>query len=152
MFETSRAIREQTSRTCSVHIRYISFVPTGYPSGVFRKISPSTRIDRRIEKLRRAIPLETYLMLMHQAAVTGYLPRLDAAGKVVPAKDDEEPILTPNERIKLMEYLTDKSMPDIRLDAEPAPESIDAVIEAPEAFSSNQLRLVVSPPREAAAG
>lgn len=85
------------------------------------------RVDRRIESLRRTLPVETYLFLLHQGATTGFVPKIDAKGRPIPEEEDHAPdLLRPKDRVELLQYLTDKAMPNVRLDAEPEAPAVSA--------------------------
>lgn len=101
------------------------------------------RVDRRVERLRRALPLPTYLMILHQAATTGYLPVLDESGKPIPQGDNVE-LMPPKERLQVLQYLVDKAMPNVRLEAEPEPDNPIEVIAEPGAMSSLQLAAILA--------
>jgi hypothetical protein len=90
-----------------------------------------------VERLRRGMPLHKYLYLLHQAAVTGYLPTMTSAGELMP-RDPDAPLLGNAERVKLLGYLVDKSM------ADPSPVPAESPPEA-ERLSLDDIR---SMPRE----
>lgn len=109
--------------------------------------APAQRQMREIEEMRASMPLGTYIEMMHIAAVTGVVPVLDpttglpaiAVATVVDPEtgEDKQQIfmrgancLDGDARIKLMQYLVDKIMPDIK-QADPATrESPAQLIEA----------------------
>lgn len=113
--------------------------------------SSRSRVNREVEALRRRIPLPLYLDLMHQAAVTGYLPRLDLHGRPIPTPEDQQELLTAPQRIGVLQYLTDKAMPNIHLDPEPPPPELPHSIpaEALRDLSNEQLALILESAQDA---
>lgn len=53
----------------------------------------------------KALPADLYLTLIHIAATTGKLPKLDLAGNVVEFEE-----LTPDDRLDLLKRLMDKTV------------------------------------------
>ena len=64
---------------------------------------------RYVESLRAALPLATYLMLLHRGATTGKIPVLNRFGEAIP---DEHTHLSGKSRVELIEKLVAKVMPD----------------------------------------
>jgi hypothetical protein len=71
--------------------------------------SKTQRLPNDPATLRRAIPLGTYLFMMHQVTMTGHMPRFDEDGKPTGTTD----VISPDKRIELMKYLTDKALPEL---------------------------------------
>ena len=85
---------------------------------------------REIEEMRASMPIGTYIELMHIAAVTGIVPTLDPeTGQIAIARttmldeDGNEKLqvilkqanqLDGESRIRLMQYLVDKLMPNMK--------------------------------------
>ncbi len=65
-----------------------------------------------IEELRSALPVSQYLTMLHEAAVSGRIPKFDprSHARLPDAQQDAEPI-TEQDRAKLLQYLVDKAMP-----------------------------------------
>ena len=64
---------------------------------------------RHAENVRNALPLNTYIMLLHQAAVSGKMPVLDAHGRAINGAVTN---LSGKQRVELVQYLVNKVMPD----------------------------------------
>lgn len=80
-----------------------------------------------IEELRAALPVSQYLQMLHEAAVSGRIPKFDPQthSRLPEAQQDAVP-LTEADRGKLLQYLIDKSMPTYRqVDAPEAAGAID---------------------------
>ena len=103
-------------------------------------------INRQVETLRRKLPANQYLYLLHQAATTGFMPTLDEAGDPQPIPADT-PMLTPMQRVPIVQCLLDKVMPDAKYDHEP--EVLEAasvrVEEIGELPSEKLARLMLKP-------
>ena len=68
--------------------------------------------NREVERLRRALPLNQYLYMLHNGATTGYFPKLNPDGSPLPRDPEGLDDLTTSQRIDLTQYLTDKVMED----------------------------------------
>jgi len=91
----------------------------------YHKVSSRRAHNHAVEALRRSLPLNTYLFLLHQAAATGAVPVLDENGKPT----GEFHGLKPVERIDALKYLVDKAMPDIKSTEAPPAEDSDALLD-----------------------
>jgi hypothetical protein len=88
------------------------------------------------ERLRLALPIEQYIFIMHQAAVTGFVPVLNEYGRAVaPDKlTDAQKMncfLDGKERIKVLSYLLDKRMPTLQTVAMNVQQGQDVLANAP---------------------
>jgi hypothetical protein len=88
------------------------------------------------ERLRRALPLEQYIFILHQAATTGFVPVLNEYGRAV-APDrltDAQKMncfLDGKERVKVLSYLVDKRMPTLQTVAMNVQQGQDVLASAP---------------------
>lgn len=70
-----------------------------------------------IAQVRRSIPVEQYLALLHHAAVTGEIPVFDLATGTQKRDADNQPVfdaISPRDRIAIIENLMDRTMPKIK--------------------------------------
>lgn len=74
----------------------------------------------KLERLRRGLPIDTYLALLDSAAVTGFMPQLTPHGK--PTGNYEQVKLV--DRIAILKALVDKGMPN-RPEPAPLPEDVE---------------------------
>lgn len=72
-----------------------------------KRIPERERAAMRAEEMRSSLPLGMYLGMLHEAAVTGSLPELTKDGE----RTGNNAPVAPLERIRLLQYLTDKAMP-----------------------------------------
>lgn len=78
--------------------------------------------------LRGKLPTEQYLFLMHQAAVTGWMPSFDSAGQVI--LDEVQTAantVSTDTRVKVLTYLVDKTLPAAKVtefEEEPDPAAL----------------------------
>jgi hypothetical protein len=63
-----------------------------------------------IDAARSSIPARLYLFLMHRGATTGFLPRLNHDG----TPTGEFDVVASDDRMRLLQYLTNKVLPDLR--------------------------------------
>jgi hypothetical protein len=95
------------------------------------------------------LPTASYVHLLHQGAMTGFLPRFDPEGKPTGQFDN----LAPKDRLDIARYLIDKVVPD-------APKELALTVAPPETLdatnisnlSSDELRRIAIDARDAAAG
>ena len=72
-----------------------------------------TRMSNRLtpDQLRKRLPLERYLHLANEAIFTGRMPTYDRrTGEQ--REEDFDTVLTAQQRLDLIKYLTDKAMPN----------------------------------------
>lgn len=70
--------------------------------------SPRSVIHSNVARLKSMLPVASYLHLLHQGVMTGFLQRFDPDGKPTGQFDN----LAPADRVGLARYLVDKIMPD----------------------------------------
>lgn len=104
----------------------------------YHKVASRRAHNRAVEELRRAMPLNTYLFLMHQAATTGAVPVLDERGKPTGAVDT----LKPQERIDTIKYLIDKTMPALKSADAPPPDNDEELLDATTTASLTTAELI----------
>lgn len=100
-------------------------------SGVSGVLRFGDGIGRDPEHIRSLLPVHIYAWLLHQAATTGYLPKLTPEGKPIARDQDEDVevnLLPAKERMHVIEYLMDKGMPDMKA-ALPAPPALPPAID-----------------------
>ena len=85
------------------------------------------------EALRQLLPLKQYLFLLHQAATTGWLPKLNSFGRPIPVdgKDVLQCFVPAKERLTALEFLVDKAMPDIKAEQTERKTNSDLLAAAP---------------------
>ncbi len=85
------------------------------------------------ETLRRLLPLNQYMFLLHQAATTGHLPKLNSFGRPVPQTADDAATcqVQPKERLACLQYLVDKAMPDVKAEQTEKKTNSDLLAQAP---------------------
>lgn len=85
------------------------------------------------EALRQLLPLKQYLFLLHQAATTGWLPKLNGFGRPIPVSQNDvhQCLVQPKERLACLQYLTDKAMPDVKADTIEKKTNSDLLAAAP---------------------
>ena len=123
-----------------------------------------------MEQVRRGLPINHYLALLHQGATTGVIPIMttdgqmvgprsvpifDQQGQVVGSEpvppDEDSPFLahaqplSPKDRVQILEYLIDKVMPaanypHAELDTDLKDASAEGMQELPSESLSRQLR------------
>lgn len=71
------------------------------------KLAPA-RFQKNLQNIREAIAAPAYVALLHQGAMTGFLPRFDVTGKPTGEFD----ALNPHDRVDIARYLIDKILPD----------------------------------------
>lgn len=100
-------------------------------------IRPVRMNSRRMaEELRQSLPINTYLSLMHAAAMTGSMPVINpATGK--PSGTMHH--LPPKERLQTLKYLIDKAMPDMAPEVATTKSMEDLTTEDLENMSLEQL-------------
>lgn len=82
-----------------------------------------------IEEIRAALPIREYLVLAHEAIITGEMPiySFDPSNPRIWTRTVEKDKLSTNQRLDLLAKIVDKAMPDYKgLDVEPAEAAIDA--------------------------
>lgn len=72
---------------------------------------------------------DKYLFLLDQAALTGFIPKLDFYGN--PIVDDRPDYLDPAERLKVLKFLIDKVLPSPKAQDPPPPIDVDALVQDP---------------------
>lgn len=113
-----------------------------------------------IATLRRALPVQQYLHLLHLGALTGYLPRMDAhTGQIreqtpmnadgsirtLPEGEDPAGALDAKTRVDLLKYLTNKVMPDPKSEqllAPPSPMDRHLTLDEVRSMSNEELLAV----------
>lgn len=93
----------------------------------------ATRIRRKIlenEELRANLPVGAYVKILHEAAVTGFMPRFTPAGQPTGQFDS----LEPRERLDLTKYLIDKALPNAA-----APKTAEVIVEDDRAHRAERL-------------
>jgi hypothetical protein len=70
--------------------------------------SPRTVVTSNVARLKAMLPASSYMHLLHQGVMTGFLPRFDPEGKPTGSFDN----LAPKDRVDLARYLLDKVVPD----------------------------------------
>lgn len=91
-------------------------------------VSRAGRFTKRmnfIEELRSALPISQYIAVLHEAAITGKIPKFDRFGQRLPDSAQDQPPLDEPNRGKLLQYLIDKSMPSYRQQDAPLPTAGD---------------------------
>lgn len=104
----------------------------------------------RAEAMRASLPLGMYLNILHEAAVTGEMPVLSMRGERTEQRDP----VTPQERLKLLQYLVDKCMGPVNaVSGDPMTSATDALRTlTPEQLRSmtlDELRVLMTPQDEA---
>lgn len=67
---------------------------------------------RAATTLRGKLPTEQYLFLLHQAAVTGWIPSFDRNGQVIlDEQQTDKNTVAVDTRVKVLTYLVDKTLP-----------------------------------------
>lgn len=86
--------------------------------------------------LRGKLPTEQYLFLLHQAAVSGWMPSFDHNGKVVLDEvKNADNTVSVDTRVKVLTYLTDKTLPAAKVEAlEDDPDPAALAAQTPEAL------------------
>lgn len=92
---------------------------------VYHRSMSAVRRDNAIEQLRRTLPVNVYLSLLHNAACSGFIPILDSQGK--PTGEYTE--LPPKERLNTLTYLVNKAMPDLKSNEQFLPPPQDEALE-----------------------
>jgi hypothetical protein len=108
--------------------------------------SPKIGMQHNVARLKAMLPASSYLHLLHQGTMTGFLPRFDPEGKPTGQFDN----LAPKDRVDLARYLLDKVIPDAPKELAltmPTPEKLDAVTVAH--LSSDELRRIAATPVDA---
>jgi hypothetical protein len=98
----------------------------------------------KVEALRRQLPLQTYLALLHAGAVSGEVPCLDPV--TLKAIDKKATPLSGKTRMEALYYLVDKIMPSV------APKDLEHLSKDPDtltqfdmaALTDEQLRAIAS--------
>ena len=70
-----------------------------------------------IAQVRRSIPVEQYLVILHHAAITGEMPIIDPATGVQKRDADNNPlydILSTKDRMSVLQDLMDRAMPKVK--------------------------------------
>jgi hypothetical protein len=78
------------------------------------------RFDARIDAIRRAVPVEAYLSILHRAATTGFMPCLDECGNATGIQQEVSPDL----RTRILQSLIDKVMPNAKVEESPPPPAL----------------------------
>ena len=91
----------------------------------YHPVSTTRSRNNAVEVLRQALPLNTYLAILHQGATMGSLPILNESGKPTGEFVD----LPPRERLETVKYLINKVMPDIRSTDPVTPPTSDLLLE-----------------------
>jgi hypothetical protein len=102
-------------------------------------------VNRAVERVRKALPINQYLYMCHTGATTGYFPRLDTEGRPLPVDPDIDALST-GQRVDMAQYLIDKVMPAPKYDSEP--DAIDVEGVNPELIDhlpSEQLLRLMAP-------
>jgi hypothetical protein len=86
--------------------------------------SPARILSHNVARLKSLLPAQAYLHLLHQGAMTGFLPRFSPEGTPTGQFDN----LSPKDRVDMARYLLDKVLPD-------APKEL-ALVAAPPAEDS----------------
>jgi hypothetical protein len=101
-------------------------------------------ISSNVATLKAMLPAASYLHLIHQGVMTGFLQRYDPDGKPTGQFDN----LSPTDRISLARYLLDKVVPDAPKELAlvgPAPTAEDLSSPATVAhLSSDELRRIAA--------
>lgn len=84
-------------------------------------------------RLKALLPVQAYIHLLHQGAMTGFLPRFNPAGEPTGQFDN----LAPKDRIDLARYLVDKVVPD-------APKELALVNAAPPEITAHNVAALPS--------
>jgi hypothetical protein len=88
----------------------------------YHKVANRRVHNHAVEALRRALPLNTYLTILHQGATMGALPVMDEHGNAT----GEFTEMRPADRLDTLRFLVNKVMPDLKTnEALPAPEDDD---------------------------
>jgi hypothetical protein len=99
-------------------------------------------IASNVAALKAMLPAASYLHLLHQGVMTGFLPRFDPEGKPTGQFDN----LAPKDRVDMARYLLDKIVPDApkELALVNAPASDDALTDPTvlRHLSSDELRRI----------
>lgn len=70
------------------------------------------------EIYRRRLPIGQYLLLLHNGATTGFLPKLNEFGRPIPqdvnAPDPISCQMDAGQRINALQYLVDKALPTLK--------------------------------------
>jgi hypothetical protein len=110
--------------------------------------SPARVIHSNVARLKSMLPVASYLHLLHQGAMTGFLPRFTPEGRPTGQFDN----LSPRDRTDLARYLLDKVLPD-------APKEL-ALVSAPPSdadalnpavlrhLTTDELRRIANPEKE----
>lgn len=105
---------------------------------------PRALISSNVAALKAMLPAASYLHLIHQGVMTGFLQRYDPQGKPTGQFDN----LSPTDRINLARYLLDKVVPDAPKELAlvgPPPTQDDLSSPAAVAhLSSDELRRIAS--------
>jgi hypothetical protein len=96
------------------------------PFMAYHRQLSAVRRDNAVEQMRRALPLPTYLKLMHEAAVSGMVPVLDRFNNAT----GEFTQLKPQERMEALKFLVNKAMPDVKTTESLPPPSSDEALDA----------------------
>jgi hypothetical protein len=115
-------------------------------------MSPFTRKKRgplvptKIHDLRESIPAASYMHLLHQGAMTGFIPRFTPEGEPTGEFD----ALNPHDRVDIARYLIDKIIPDapkeLALVAPALPADAAVTVEALRNMPTEELlRLATTP-------
>lgn len=96
------------------------------------------RFSASVGQLKAMLPTHAYLRLLHQGAMTGFLPRFSTDGKPTGQFDN----LSPTDRVAIARYLVDKVVPDapkeVALTTSPADGELSTT--AMSRLSSDELR------------
>jgi hypothetical protein len=83
-------------------------------------------VNQNVLRLKAMLPTASYVHLLHQGVMTGFLPRFLADGKPSGQFDN----LSPRDRVDLARYLIDKVVPDAPKElalVAPTPDTLDAL-------------------------
>ena len=96
---------------------------------------------QNVLRLKALLPTASYVHLLHQGVMTGFLPRFTTEGLPTGQFDN----LSPKDRVDLARYLIDKVVPDAPKElalVAPTPDTLDATTVAH--LSSDELRRIAS--------
>jgi hypothetical protein len=92
--------------------------------------------------LARRLRPEAYAYLLDQAAVTGYLPKIDQFGQPILTRD-EETVVPVKDRVQAIQYLLDKVLPAAKATEAPSPvdplQLAEAAMANPSTLSAEEL-------------
>lgn len=76
----------------------------------YHRVASRRAHNHAVESLRRSLPINVYLKLMHQGATMGYLPQLDESGNATGNFTE----LKADQRLASLNFLINKAMPDLK--------------------------------------